>query len=254
MAPSGRLNPAAKEFVPQVASHASATGNSEAGSVSRPNGTPGKRRSTSRRSHVFLTNHAALDQLLVSPDASCISAVTFGAGFHVRDEHLRRLADALGSQLRSLRLGDTDTGDGVFVTDEAVKHVASKCPGLEELALEGCVGVSDAGFTAVLSSLSGLRELHLTGHDRSSGMLTCKGLSPLINGGALPNLRQLYITDQMAVKFETVQRLIRRRKDVQVLAGETDGDSAAWGAVLQQMGRSYGDGLYGNMCCGGRMR
>ncbi len=40
----------------------------------------------------------------------------------------------------------------------------------------------------------------------------------------------------------------------QVLAGETDGDSAAWGAVLQQMGRSYGDGLYGNMCCGGRMR
>lgn len=116
-----------------------------------------------------MTNHAALDQLLVSPDASCISAVTFGAGFHVRDEHLRRLADALGSQLRSLRLGDTDTGDGVFVTDEAVKHVASKCPGLEELALEGCVGVSDAGFTAVLSSLSGLRELHLTGHDRSSG-------------------------------------------------------------------------------------
>ncbi|KAG2446736.1 hypothetical protein HYH02_008297 [Chlamydomonas schloesseri] len=251
---SGSLNPAAKEFVPQVASRPSASGVSEDCAVPRANGTPGRRRSASRRSHVFLTNHAALDQLLVSPDASSISAVTFGAGFHVRDEHLRKLADAIGPQLRSLRLGDTDTGDGVFVTDAAVKHVAAKCHGLEELALEACVGVTDAGFSAVLNSLSSLRELHLTGHDRSSGMLTCKGLSPLIHGGALPNLRQLYITDQIAVKFETVQRLIRRRKDLQVLAGETDGDSAAWGAVLQQMGRSYGDGLYGNMCCGGRMR
>jgi hypothetical protein len=32
-----------------------------------------------------------------------------------------------------------------------------------------------------------------------------------------------------------------------VQAGETDGDSIAWGAVLTQMGRSYGDGIYGNM-------
>ena len=37
----------------------------------------------------------------------------------------------------------------------------------------------------------------------------------------------------------------------QVLAGETDSDSYAWSCVLREMGRGYGDGLYGSLAPNG---
>ncbi len=52
------------------------------------------------------------------------------------------------------------------------------------------------------------------------------------------------------VGFEAVERLIKARggnkRGFQVQAGESDSDSMAWSSVLSQMGRSYGDGIYGN--------
>lgn len=58
-------------------------------------------------------------------------------------------------------------------------------------------------------------------------------------------LRELYLTDQGYDIYDAVDRLLRKRKQLRVQAGETDGDSAAWGCVLAAQGRSYGDGLYG---------
>ncbi|KXZ53310.1 hypothetical protein GPECTOR_7g1204 [Gonium pectorale] len=142
-----------------------------------------------------------------------------------------------------LRLGSSDTGDGVWLTDAAVLHIAEKCPNLVVLQLSACTGVTTRAFVAVTEKLSQLTELH----DRSSGKLTAKALDPLLKAGALPKLQKLYITDQSGLGYELIQRLIKKRKGLRVLAGTTDSDSVAWGCVLSQMGADYGDGLYGNM-------
>jgi len=79
-----------------------------------------------------------------------------------------------------------------------------------------------------------------------AGQLTNKAIDPLFSAGALPKLRELYLTDQSyQLSFNKVQQLLKKRRKLQVQVGETDSDSAAWGMVLQQQGRSYGDGLYG---------
>ena len=78
----------------------------------------------------------------------------------------------------------------------------------------------------------------------AAGRLTAKALDPLL-GGALPGLRELYLTDQSKITYNKVQALLKKRKRLRVQAGETDSDSAAWGCVLREMGASYGDGLYG---------
>lgn len=78
----------------------------------------------------------------------------------------------------------------------------------------------------------------------SAGRLTDKALAPLIQG-KLPRLRQLYITDQTNVRYNKVEQLLKKRRTLQLQAGETDSDSAAWGCVLAAQGRGYGDGLYG---------
>lgn len=89
--------------------------------------------------------------------------------FHVRDDHVKRLVQAVGKQLVVLRLGNSDTGDGSSLTDAAVLATVECCPSLEELELASCIGVTEKAFAAILKGLPGLKELHLTGHDRVQG-------------------------------------------------------------------------------------
>ncbi|PNH04742.1 hypothetical protein TSOC_009082 [Tetrabaena socialis] len=148
-------------------------------------------------------------------------------------------------------MGSTDTGNGVRVTDDGVMCIVEKCRGLRVLQLTSCTSVTDHAFAAMLERLGELEELHCTGHDRSNGRLTCKALDPLITEAA-PKLRQLYLTDQ-GVGYDSVAKLVKARgkSGLQVQAGQSDSDSFAWGSVMRQMGRSYGDGLYGNAGGGG---
>ncbi|KAG2435265.1 hypothetical protein HXX76_007343 [Chlamydomonas incerta] len=202
-----------------------------------------------RLPHKFrqLAKPDALEAMLKEERSGCVTAVTFGQDFGVRDDHIRQLAQAAGPQLTELRLGSSDTGEGVWLTDAAVDVIARRCKNLEVLQLAACINISNKAFATICSGLPKLRELHVTGHDRRTGELKGKALDPLVQG-ALPALRRLFITDQR-VGFDAVQRLIKKRgKTLQVQSGETDDDdSFAYGMVMGMQGRGYGDGLYGNM-------
>ncbi|PSC76970.1 sodium phosphate symporter [Micractinium conductrix] len=170
-----------------------------------------------------LASAEALQAFLASGlDSSPVVAVRFGEdGLPIEDGHLLKLLKSpIAARLQSLRLGSSDTGNGLYVTDRA--------------------------FVAICERMQHLTVLHLTGNDKSQGKLTKKGLQPLISGKA-PQLQQLYITDQQPGLYDTVKKLLRARKNLRVQAGDTDSDSAAWGSVLAAQGRGYGDGMYGRM-------
>ena len=114
-----------------------------------------------------LKSPADLDALLASAAAAAgVVAVQLGPDFGVRDEHVKRLVEALGLQLQSIRLGSSDTGDGVWLTDAAVHAVIAHCgPTLRELCLESCTCVTDAAFLAAVEGLPNLQVLGVTGHD-----------------------------------------------------------------------------------------
>ncbi|KAG2446734.1 hypothetical protein HYH02_008295 [Chlamydomonas schloesseri] len=193
-----------------------------------------------------LLKHADLDALLKQNKAGGVTAVTFGPHFHVENDHVRRLAEAAGPQLTELRLGSSETGDGLYVTDAGVDIIVRHCPDLEVLQLAATTSISNRAFTRICSGLPKLRELHVTGHDKCRGALERKALQPLMEG-ALPALRRLYITDQ-GVGYDAVQKLIKKRgKTLQVLAGDTDGYGFAAAMVKSLQGGSWGDDLYGNM-------
>jgi len=77
---------------------------------------------------------------------------------------------AAGQGLVSLRLGSSDTGNGSWLTDVAVRSIVQHCPHLRELALCSCTKITDRAFLAVLEGLPQLEVLHCTGHDRSTGV------------------------------------------------------------------------------------
>lgn len=172
-----------------------------------------------RLPHKFrqLDKPANLEAMLKEEKAGCVTAVTFGRDFGIRDGHLEQLALAAGPQLTELRLGSSDTGDGVYLTgaqlcvssrtgdadgvtisfaylsdnrascvpnscpcprthppylqltDAAVDIIVRRCKNLDVLQLASCTGISNKAFAAICSGLPKLRELHVTGHDKSTG-------------------------------------------------------------------------------------
>ncbi|KAG2495298.1 hypothetical protein HYH03_006570 [Edaphochlamys debaryana] len=195
---------------------------------------------------VQLQKEADLDEMLKEKPCT-ITSVTFGRDFNIRDKHLDQLSRATGRQLTELRLGSSDTGDGVWVTESVVSLIVRRCPNLRVLQLESCTQLGNASFNAIIEGLPLLEELHITGHDRTSGRLKGKKLlDPLIKDNKLPELYNLVLTDQ-GLDYASTQRLIKARgKKLRVQAGSTDSDSFAYGCVLREMGGRYGDGLYGN--------
>lgn len=119
----------------------------------------------------YLKGPSELDALLADGAAAAVAAVRFGPDFDVRDEHVRRLVQALGPQLRSIQLGSSDTGHGVWLTDAAVDAIIAHCDPdrLQQLHLESCTRVTDKAFLKIVEALPNLRVLGVTGHDRSMG-------------------------------------------------------------------------------------
>ncbi len=84
------------------------------------------------------------------------------------------------------------------------------------LELSAAINVTDAAFAQLIGSLSCLRELHITGHDRCSGKLTSKSLKLLHDPTKLPRLQRLYITDQRSAQYVAVGKLINKRSGLKV--------------------------------------
>lgn len=137
---------------------------------------------------------------------------------------------AIGTQLIALRLGSSDTGDGIWVTERAVHRIAACCPKLRELELSSCTKVGDAAFAAIAAGLSELQVLYLTGHDRVSGCLTNKSTA-LLAKGSLPHLQRLYITDQSRVSDGPLCKLVQKRRELVVQTG----DSSKWGGIVSDI-------------------
>ncbi|XP_031562881.1 uncharacterized protein LOC116298524 [Actinia tenebrosa] len=170
--------------------------------------------------------------------------LTFGSDFSVMDDDLTKVVDLWGDQLVVLELGSSDSGCGSYLTDTSVQHLASHCPNLRKLRLESATRVTDKAMIDIMTKCPLLEELHVSGNDKSSGKLTDKTMKLLFEKDVLPNLKQICVTDQIAIKHNTVYRLRSKRHRLRIIAGETDSDSFAHSMVLSMMGMDYGDGLF----------
>eukprot|EP00850_Spirogloea_muscicola_P025940 SM004906S17369 [mRNA] locus=s4906:210:1123:+ [translate_table: standard] len=90
----------------------------------------------------------------------------------VTDDHIRLVADAYGSHLRSVNLlGNKKVGDA------GLAELGNRCHGLADLSLCNCTGFTDQGLVSI-ARLSGLRKLNLT----SCRTVTDLGLSAVAAG------------------------------------------------------------------------
>ena len=94
--------------------------------------------------------------------------------FKIHDEDVINTVNKWKDTLVVLELGSSNTGDGVWLTDNAIRHIADNCPLLRKLRLESVTGASDEAVMSVMEKCPLLEHLEVTGHDKSSGSLSDK--------------------------------------------------------------------------------
>ncbi|KAK7931130.1 hypothetical protein PG985_001842 [Apiospora marii] len=188
-----------------------------------------------------------------------IKQVTFGPDFRVQDQHFLALAQAPAAfrrSLRSIRCGNTDNGCGAGLSDDAVARLAEACPGLRYVTLEACTAVTDRGLAALLRHCPDLRSVSVTGHDRRTGHITSQALDALRQDPTLgAQLVRLHLVDQ-EVRFQAAEKLSKKRPNLEIVEGRTDGDGYGAQMVASIMGGSSittdeeGDGAEGEVAHG----
>ncbi|KAG5654639.1 hypothetical protein H0H81_009887 [Sphagnurus paluster] len=160
-----------------------------------------------------------------------IEKIYFGANFPVKDEHLAEIYSrpALAASLKALSLGDSDTGNGYYITDAAVIALASACPNLRVLSLDAVTNVTDAALIACCQACPALEMLRITGNDKVKGDIKGTSLEQLkASPNWAPNLKELalYYQDEYGTKFKkALKALSKERKNLAIQTGETLGDT-----------------------------
>ena len=125
-------------------------------------------------SKAFLKTKSDLEELVSSRKQ--LRCVEFGIDFEIHDEDLVTVVDKWKDNLVVLELGSSDTGDGVRLTDNAVRYIADNCCKLRKLRLESVTHASDDAVMDIMRNCPLLEHLEVTGHDKSSGALSDKSL------------------------------------------------------------------------------
>lgn len=100
-------------------------------------------------------------------------------------------------QLEAIELGDSETGKGSRLRDDAVIQLARSCPGLIHVSLAGTRFLTDTSLSAIFDSCPHIRYLSITGNDRCTGSIDGASLEALAEKPALaPALVKLRLTDQ----------------------------------------------------------
>ncbi|KAL0569291.1 hypothetical protein V5O48_012678 [Marasmius crinis-equi] len=173
----------------------------------------------------YITNDPELQTKLSQPG---IKHIRFGANFEIKDSHLEMMSAIPGlmNTLEVLSLGDSDTGNGYFLTDAGVQSFLSRAPNLISLTLDACTQLTDATLIHALESCPLLRLVQITGNDKREGQITdavFKTLREKENLGA--NLKVLAFYDQAIYSSSEESKMFTKaRKEVTIRMGETLGD------------------------------
>ncbi|KAJ6567289.1 hypothetical protein DFH09DRAFT_456838 [Mycena vulgaris] len=151
--------------------------------------------STQEKAYFYRSSTPDMDTKLAQPG---LKAITFGADFEIRDEHILAIANntPLATALNSLSLGDSDTGNGFHLSDAAVQTLICAAPNLRVLSLDACTKLTDATLLMALDRCPRLELLRLTGNDKVKGSLTAKCLKDIKTQTSLaPALKELVLYD-----------------------------------------------------------
>lgn len=139
--------------------------------------------------------------------------------------------------LEYLDLGDSDTGNGVWVTDKGVTALAAACPNLVVLKLNACTNVTQKAAVSIAEACPKLEKLWITGHDKSRGAIKPKALLKVLGDRQelVPNLRELGLYDQngdLGMGGDSaISKLSKKRGRLAIMSGETTADRYSGCAV-----------------------
>ena len=171
---------------------------------------------------VYLKTYADLDRLV--SNNSVVRSVIFDRDFDIRDEHIERVVKAKGPDLFVLALGNSDTGDGSWLSTSVTSLIASNCPRLQTLMLESCIKINDKAAVEIGERCTWLRYLTISGNDCCHGAMRSLSIDKLLRTKSfLPKLIHLDLTDQM-VGFEKLEKLAKSRRKLKILNGDTERD------------------------------
>lgn len=166
-------------------------------------------------------------------NAPGIKKIHFSPSFEIQNAHLDaiRSRPALAASLQSLSLGDSDTGNGFYLSDQAVINFANACTNLVICQLDATTKLTDAALIAICQSCTSLETLQITGNDKSRGSLRGEGFTFLAENPTIaPNLKQLVLLDQNTDEKKCKQALKQlsvKRESLAIHTGETLGDGMA---------------------------
>ncbi|KAJ6546840.1 hypothetical protein B0H19DRAFT_243261 [Mycena capillaripes] len=184
----------------------------------------------SRNSHSLVNNvrqEKSFDWELL--DNASVVNVQFGANFYIEDSHITGLSARLAvcRRLQRFAAGDTDTGNGGGVHNEAAFiQFIRICSSIRVVRLEAFTSLSDATLLAIFESCPRIEMIQLTGHDKSHGKVKVTALKTLAKTPSwAPNLKALYLNDQTHALDASVKVLSAVRPTLWILTGETLGNS-----------------------------
>jgi len=120
------------------------------------------------------------------------------------------------------------------LTEEIISVLIKSCPLLTEIDIES--PNLNEPIKHFLTECKFLSKLSITGNNKVSGGLREKTLQLLFDISQAKHLESLTITDQFKISRDFVYRLRRARPHMNVIAGETDGDSMYF---MSMMGMSW---------------
>lgn len=174
-------------------------------------------------------------------DTPGIEKIHFGPNFPVKDQHLAAIYSrpALAASLKSLSLGDSDTGNGYYITEAAVIALVNACPNLRVLMLDAVTSLGDAALLACVQACPHLERLQITGNDKVKGKVNGTSLEQLkASPNLAPSLKELVLYDQPVLGRldKAIKALSSERKTLAITTGDTLGDGIADNMIAAMTG------------------
>ncbi|RKF54649.1 hypothetical protein OnM2_096021 [Erysiphe neolycopersici] len=163
--------------------------------------------------------------------------IKFQEDFRIVDEHIDAIATStIAENLKKLQFGDSDTGIGRCVTDQAIVRLAQRCLKLEEVLFYSATSLTDTALLAIAQNCSLIRSINISGNDKIHGRVTGNCFDQLVtNPDIAPRLMKIILLDQN-VKHKKIKLLTKQRPSLIICEGDTVGNGIAAQMVASMTG------------------